>query len=100
MARIPDGLHMTHKGKQEAQQQAQVLEGGRDVAGLSIHKVLQRLAGASRGTAHQGSNDGTQGDGCGRQQCACHDAIAQSLHCQHAILHTILHTQQQTTGSA
>jgi len=93
MARVPDGLHMTHKGKEKAEQEAQVLEGGGDAPGLPIHKVMECLAGASRGTAHQGSKDGTQGDGCGGQQSGSHDAVAERLHCQHAILQTILHTQ-------
>lgn len=68
VARVPDGLHVTHKRKQKAEQEAQVLERGGDGAGLAIHKVHERLAGASRGTADQGSDDGAQGDGCGGQQ--------------------------------
>jgi len=52
MARIPNGLHMTHKGKEKAEQEAQVLEGGGDIPGLPIHKTPERLARASRGTAH------------------------------------------------
>lgn len=47
MARVPDGLHMANKCEEEAEQEAQVFESGGDVARLSIHKILECLAGAS-----------------------------------------------------
>jgi len=47
MARIPNGLYMTHKGKEKAEQEAQVLDDGGDIPGLPIHKTAKRLAGAS-----------------------------------------------------